>query len=326
MDYAATAKRHKPEYCPHCGSPKVHRDGYKEYATGAVSFKYSCQTCHKHITVKLYDIPPAEQEHRPGAVLKLLSTERIDQLIRSVMDDHTDGVQDAWLAVLSSPIESEDDVLNITRKVSSKRRAKFIRDEHTLRSLEKPLAGQGDDNDDLTLAGSLASPTDIISEVEDRLDAELPPVKPSLKVLIASMKAGEELDLSTVSRIEVAKAVSVVPEHISAIFMGKAEPSLPLAYDIAKYLNTTIDYLYKAISGANGQNPNRLAHNRFRPKATWKCFDPLPPKYTVDGKGYPNLRLALLACGVELRAPTHYAKLPDDLRARIIRNRACRGR
>jgi len=137
---------------------------------------------------------------------------------------------------------------------------------------------------------------------------------------------GNELDLSTVSRVDVAKAVSVVPEHISQIFMGKSEPSLPLAYDIAKYLGTTIDCLYQAISGANGRNPNRMKHNRFRPKATWKSFDPLPPKYTVDGKGYPNLRLALQACGVELHTPTHYAKLPDDLKARIVRNRACRGR
>lgn len=137
---------------------------------------------------------------------------------------------------------------------------------------------------------------------------------------------GEELDLSTVSRVEVAKAVSVVPEHISAIFLGKAEPSLPLAYDIAKYLGTTIDSLYRAISGANGSNPNRLQHNRFKYKVSWKSFDPLPPKYTVDGKGYPNLRLALQACGVERRSPTHYNALPDELKARIIRNRPHRGR
>lgn len=137
---------------------------------------------------------------------------------------------------------------------------------------------------------------------------------------------GGELDLSTVSRVEVAKAVSCVPEHISAIFMGKTQPSLPLAYDISKYLGTTIDSLYRAISGANGSNPNRMCHNRYIPKATWKSFDPLPPKYSVDGKGYPNLREALLACGVERRRPTHYNALPDDLKARITRNRPYRGR
>jgi len=321
MDYTATSIRHRPDYCPYCGSPKVHRSSYDKYDTGAVSFHYLCRTCNSQCTVKVFDIPPAEQAHIPGAILKILSAERIDQLIRSIYDI-PDFVQDAWLAVLASSAQSEEDVLEIARKVSSKRRAKYIRDEHTLRSMDKPLGG---DDDNYTLESVLSSPIDEISEVEDRLDAKHP-VKPSLKVRIAFMEDGDEIDLSTVSRVEVAAAVHCVPEHISQIFMGKAEPSLPLAYDIAKYLNTTIDYLYKAISGANGSNPNRMEHNRFRPKATWKSFDPLPPKYSVDGKGYPNLREALLSLGVEYRRPTHYNALSDDLKARIVRNRPHRGR
>ena len=147
-----------------------------------------------------------------------------------------------------------------------------------------------------------------------------------LRECVEERAGGNELDLSTVSRVEVAKAVSVVPEHISQILLGKANCSLPLAYDISKYLGTTIDSLFKAISGANGRNPERIKHNRFKPKATWKCFAPLPPKYTVDGRGYPNLRSAMLACGVEQRCPTHYNTLSDDLKERIVRNRSHRGR
>jgi len=303
------------------------RAGYRKYDTGAVAFRYVCHICNRQKSVRLFDIPPAEQAHRPGAVLKILAPERIDQLIRSIPCDLPDFIQDAWLAVLASPVETEEDVLEIASKVSNKRRNEFIKDRYALRSLDTPLDGNRVNG--YSLADILHTHTDTISEVEDHLDAEHP-VKPSLKVRIASMKDGEELDLSTVSRVEVAKAVSVVPEHISQIFMGKANCSLPLAYDIAKYLHTTVDYLYKAICGANGQNPGRANHNRFRPKATWKSFDPLPPKYYVPelGKGFNALIPALRAIGVEVvgRKYRSYKYLPDDLKARIVRNRATRGR
>jgi len=152
--------------------------------------------------------------------------------------------------------------------------------------------------------------------------------KPTLKVCLeCPLKTcvedfdEEGLDLSKVSRVEVANAVHCVPEHISQVFMGKANVSLPLAYDIAKYLGTTVDYLYQAISGANGQNPRR------KYVVTYKDHTPLPPKYSVEGKGYPNLREALLSLGIDNnRCPTHYDILPDDVKVRIVRNRPTRGR
>jgi len=144
-----------------------------------------------------------------------------------------------------------------------------------------------------------------------------------LEHCVEELRPGENmkwLDLSIVSRVEVAQAVHCVPEHISGIFTGKTNVSLPLAYDIAKYLGTTVDCLYQAISGANGVNPRR----KYR--ITYRDYRSLIPKYSVDGKGYPNLREALLATGIELRCPTHYDILPDNVKARIVRNRACRGR
>tara|TARA_Y100000310_G_scaffold133722_1_gene132702 strand:- start:1595 stop:2101 length:507 start_codon:yes stop_codon:yes gene_type:complete len=127
-----------------------------------------------------------------------------------------------------------------------------------------------------------------------------------------------KLDLSTVSRADVAKVVNCVPEHIGAVFLGKTLPSLPLAYDIAQYLGTTIDELYKTITGANGTNPRRIIR-KTQPRA-------LPPKYTVEGKGYPNLGDALLAIGIVRHRPTHYDALSPEVRARIVRNRPFRGR
>jgi len=70
-----------------------------------------------------------------------------------------------------------------------------------------------------------------------------------------------------------------------------------------------MDELFKAITGANGQNPAMI-------KA----------KYIVNGKGYHNLWEAALSLGVELRRPTHYKELPSELQAQIIRNRPFRGR
>jgi len=126
------------------------------------------------------------------------------------------------------------------------------------------------------------------------------------------------LDLSTISRSEVAYNVHCVPEHISQIFLGKTVCSLALAYDIAHYLGVTLDDFYRAITGANGKNPAR----RYR--YTGRVLT--PPKYSVEGKGYPNLREALKALGQVRYVATHYNELPDEVKARIIRNRACRGR
>jgi hypothetical protein len=70
-----------------------------------------------------------------------------------------------------------------------------------------------------------------------------------------------------------------------------------------------MDELFKTITGANGKNPAKI-------KA----------KYTVNGKGYYNLRDATLSLGVELRRPTHYKALPPELQAQITRNRPWRGR
>ena len=83
-----------------------------------------------------------------------------------------------------------------------------------------------------------------------------------------------EIELSQISRLDVARAVHCVPKHISQIFMGKGLPSLPLAYDIAKYLGTTIDYLYQAISGANGTNPSACGHF----SSSDKISNPWPPR------------------------------------------------
>ena len=137
-----------------------------------------------------------------------------------------------------------------------------------------------------------------------------------LKKCAEDFASGTELDLSTVSRVEVARAVHVTPEHIGSVFLGKTTCSLPLAYEIAKHLGCTIDNFFKATTGANGKNPMRRVRSN----------------YTVDGKSYQNMHDALIAAGYTrgLRGRRkdwwHYDRLPDDLKARIVRNRPHRGR
>lgn len=157
-----------------------------------------------------------------------------------------------------------------------------------------------------------------VLERHRKQDMDDPSIKVCLSCPLKECAESSELDLAAVSRVEVARAVHCVPEHISNVLMGKAVMSLPLAYDVAKYLGVTLDEFYKAITGANGKNPAR----KYRPM--WRI--PTPPKYTVNGKGYPNLREALQAIGIERNNPTHYAILPDSIKHQIIRNRPNRGR
>lgn len=133
---------------------------------------------------------------------------------------------------------------------------------------------------------------------------------------------GKELDLSTISRVEVARAVHCVRQHIQQVFLGKAICSMPLAYDISKHLGVTLDEFYKAITGANGQNPSR----KYRPTSSFYDPDPFPPKYTVDGRGYPNLRLALKAIGNTFYRNPRWEYLSPEVQARITRNRVGRGK
>lgn len=143
-------------------------------------------------------------------------------------------------------------------------------------------------------------------------------------VHVAPAEVGAEIDLSSVSRRAVAEKVHCHPTTVSQILCGRITASLPLFYDIAKACGCTMDELFKTISGANGKNPARLKYKRE--PSSWCEKGPIPPKYTVNGKGYPNLREALLSLGIERRKPTHYNALPPEVQAQITRNRPFRGR
>ena len=342
-----------------CGRPMAKAGVRKWEATGAYSFTYRCSTCRQQKTVKTY-----EDKHFPdNPTLKALDPTRIDELIRSTIADE-DGIQDAWLAVLEQGATTEDEVLAIARKTLSRVRHQIISRSHTDMSLseldtdDKPQEVSPDRFAVLGVESSIS-----LEEARDTEPVRCPhcrshntlvmigshtdkkgtrrkflcracwrptlwprrhPYRQQGKVHVHDVDEGAEIDLSSVSRRAVAEKVHCHPTTVSQILCGRTTASLPLFYDIAKACGCTMDELFKTISGANGKNPARLKYKRE--PSSWCDREPLPPKYTVNGKGYPNLREALLSLGIERRMPTHYNALPPEIQAQITRNRPFRGR
>lgn len=327
--------------------------------TGVRSFRYVCSVCKGWKIVKTYE--PNDLPANP--TLEALDPTRIDKLIRSKAGNNEDCIQDAWLAVLEQGVTTEDAVLKIAEETFKSSRSQSIRDEHTNVSLSAfgiLREGEPEAQDKLKILST--GPTEITDEEALTEPARCPhcrsrdtlvpagpwsdkkgirkrylcrtcwrftlwprkyPYKQQGKIHIAEVSKGDEVDLSSVSRGEVARRVHCSQAHISAILCGHTTASLPLFYDIAKAVGCTMDELFRVTSGANGKNPARLKYKR---KSSWRVNTKLPPKYIVDGKGYPNLREALLSVGVEYRQATHYNLLSPELQAQITRNRLGRGR
>ena len=336
------ADDHRP-WC--CGKPMQRASSRLWESTGVRLFRYKCSVCRGWKTVKTYE--PNNLSANP--TLEALDTKDIDRLIRSKIGDNEDGVQDAWLAVLERGVTTEDDVLKVAEEVFKSRRHQFIDSEHTDVSLSEFTAIDKDNpialdrvkvlstEDTIPIEGATPNeptrcphcgsrgPFGSIGSYSDGKGkrrrficktcwrSTLWPRRQQSrklgKIHITEVSKGDEVDLASVSRTAVAKAAHCSAPYVSAILCGHATASLPLFYDIAKACNTTMDELFKAITGANGQNPAMI-------KA----------KYIVNGKGYHNLWEAALSLGVELRRPTHYKELPSELQAQIVRNRPFRGR
>ncbi len=89
-----------------------------------------------------------------------IDVDRIDKLIRSVIDAHfEDSIQEAWVRILDNHVCSEGDVLKIARDINRKAACKTISENHTIRRLDAPIHLHTDPfNKTFTLLDTLPSP------------------------------------------------------------------------------------------------------------------------------------------------------------------------
>jgi len=341
-----------------CGQPMRKYKVRVWEPTGAWSFTYKCPHCRQQKTVKTY-----EDRSKPNPALEALDPTRIDELIRSRVGDK-DIIQDAWVAVLEQGATTEDKVIELADATLRAGRHAIIADEHSGERLGSLYADSehGEDGPkplDRVVALGIEMTIPLEDEVVDELmrcphcgntttlvkagtrtdgkgerqrwmcracwKSTLHPRVPKReqgKVHIGKIPEDGLVDVSALSRIRIAEKVRCSREYVSMVLCGHTIPKIPLFYDIAKAAGCSMDGLFKAITGANGQNPYRLKYKKpYRSKAVFKA----PPKYTVNGRGYPSLYEALLSLNISplpARWVRNYNALPPEIKAQIVRSKS----
>lgn len=68
-----------------------------------------------------------------------IGIERVSELIRGITKDNEDAFQDAWEAILSDHVTTEDDVARISREICHRYNTEAIAKEHQEASLDEPI-------------------------------------------------------------------------------------------------------------------------------------------------------------------------------------------
>ncbi|MFH1002964.1 MAG: hypothetical protein V1780_02345, partial [Chloroflexota bacterium] len=104
---------------------------------------------------------------RPIALIDI-GEKRISKIIRSVVGDFDDTFQDAWVKVLESQPQTEDEVLDIARQVKHQNASEHIAHTFKTVSIEKPL--NHDFDDAFTLKDILEAP---VERADDEIEHDI---------------------------------------------------------------------------------------------------------------------------------------------------------